>query len=172
ISAVEGTPVNSFQVATFSDPGSPDPASDFTAGIDWGDGTSTAGTVSGAAGSFTVTGWRTYADEMTGTYSVMVTEVDANFTSGPVGNSVTVAEGDFGSLLPATITPTEGTPFTGAVASFTDEGNPSQVAGDFTSTIDWGDGTTTPGTVSGSTGGPFTISGTHTYTDEGTFSVI
>src|SRR5439155_13240099 len=37
---------------------------------------------------------------------------------------------------------------------------------------DWGDGTTTPGVVTGPTGGPFTVNGSHTYADEGTFTVI
>ena len=38
--------------------------------------------------------------------------------------------------------------------------------GDFTATINWGDGTTTAGTVIGSNGS-FTVAGGHTYADEG-----
>jgi hypothetical protein len=34
-----------------------------------------------------------------------------------------------------------------------------------------GDGTTSPGTVSGPVGGPFTVSGSHTYIEEGSYSV-
>src|SRR5437763_5745762 len=168
---MEGTAVNNVKLATFQDPGSTDPASDYTATVDWGDGTTTAGSVSGSAGSFTVTGSHTYSDELSSSYLVSVGETEANFTFGPISGPVTVTEGDFGTLIATTITPTEGTAFSGAVASFTDEGNPSQVASDFTSTIAWGAGTTTAGTVSGSTGGPFTISGTHTYADEGAFAV-
>src|SRR6516162_9046170 len=41
-------------------------------------------------------------------------------------------------------------------------------AGGFTATIDWGDGTATPGTVNGSNGN-FTVTGSHTY-DEGNFT--
>src|SRR4029077_16896298 len=57
INIIEGqaVPANS-QVATFSDSNNLDTAASFTASIDWGDGTTTAGTVSGATGSFTVTG--------------------------------------------------------------------------------------------------------------------
>src|SRR5206468_9788128 len=84
ISATEGTAVANFQVATFSDPGSSDPASDFTASIDWGDGTTTAGTISGSSGDFTVTGSHTYADELSTMYLVTVSEPEANFTTGPV----------------------------------------------------------------------------------------
>jgi len=56
------------------------------------------------------------------------------------------------------------------VAVFTDT-NTAGVASDFTATIDWGDGTTTAGTVSGG-GGTFTVSGTHTYATSGTFNVV
>lgn len=171
ITASEGQVLTGVQVATFSDPGSPDAATNYAAIIDWGDGTTSTGTVSGSAGNFTVNADHTYADELNGTYTVTVSEVDANFTATPVTNSVTIGEGDSGSLNPATITPTEGTQFSGAVATFTDN-YAGQVASDFSSSIDWGDGTTTTGTVSGPTGGPFTISGNHTYADEGTFTVL
>jgi hypothetical protein len=72
------------------------------------------------------------------------------------------------------VSPTENATFTGTVATFTDA-NPNAVAGDFTATIDWGDGSTStvpgPGTYFvGSTSG-FSVGGTHTYTDEGIYSV-
>ncbi|HJT34036.1 MAG TPA: MBG domain-containing protein, partial [Pirellulales bacterium] len=40
----------------------------------------------------------------------------------------------------------------------------------FTATIHWGDGASSPGTVS-PFGGPFTVTGSHTYSDEGSFAV-
>src|SRR5262245_15233307 len=52
------------------------------------------------------------------------------------------------------------------VATFTDT-DPSPVAR-YNTSISWGDGTTTAGTVTLS-GGSFSVSGTHTYADEGTF---
>jgi virginiamycin B lyase len=70
-----------------------------------------------------------------------------------------------------TINPTHGTPFSGAVASFVD-GTPTATQADFTATVDWGDGTRNSGTISGPTGGPFTVSGTHTYIAAGTYSLI
>ena len=62
-----------------------------------------------------------------------------------------------------------GTPLTSqTVASFTDS-NAAAVAGNFTATINWGDGTTSAGTI---TGGPtFLVSGNHTYAVGGTFTV-
>jgi hypothetical protein len=67
------------------------------------------------------------------------------------------------------ITATHGVGFTKGVAVFVD-GTPRAAAADFTATINWGDHTlATSGTVGGSTGGPFTVSGTHTYAKAGTY---
>src|SRR5262249_12912540 len=53
------TLADSTSVATFSDSNNTDQASDFTASIDWGDGQTTSGIVSGRNGSFTVSGGHT-----------------------------------------------------------------------------------------------------------------
>jgi len=69
------------------------------------------------------------------------------------------------------ITATEGAPFTGTVATFTDP-DPVSTAAEYDAVIDWGDGSpTTPGVITGPIGGPFDVSGTHTYTEEGTYTV-
>jgi hypothetical protein len=65
----------------------------------------------------------------------------------------------------ASINATAGTPFSGSVAFFTDT-NTNASPDFFTATIDWGDGTTSAGVVSGA-GGNLTVSGTHTYTASG-----
>src|SRR5262249_48691218 len=57
---------------------------------------------------------------------------------------------------------TEGVTTTGIVASFIDA-NPNATASDFTATIDWGDGTSTTGTIVAQTGGGFAVDGAHTY---------
>ena len=70
-----------------------------------------------------------------------------------------------------TISATEGASFAGTVASFTDP-DTSATAGEYTATIDWGDASLpTTGTISGPLGGPFTVSGTHTYIEEGTYTI-
>ena len=66
-----------------------------------------------------------------------------------------------------TITPDEQGSFTDTVGSFSDT-NTAKTAADFTVSIDWGDNTTSPATVSGS-GGSFSVAGTHTYAEDGTF---
>ena len=53
------------------------------------------------------------------------------------------------------VSATEGAPFSGAVASFTDP-DAAATAAEYTAAIDWGDTTSSAGTVSGPVGGPFT----------------
>jgi hypothetical protein len=168
-SATEGMATGTVTVASFTDANPSAAAGDFTATINWGDGSPPGtGTVTGSNGSFTVTGGHTYADE--GKYTVSVAIIDDGGSMANPTSTATVAEGD--SLTPhgTTIAATVNTPFSGAVASFSDSytGN---VAGDFTATINWGDGSpVTTSTVSGGNG-TFTVSGSHTYTTATTDTV-
>src|SRR4029453_15173965 len=61
--------------------------------------------------------------------------------------------------------------FSGVVASFTDA-NPFATLAHFPGAINWGDLTLpTPGTVTANATGGFDVSGAHTYTSTGTFTV-
>ena len=168
-STPEAVPFNG-TVATFSDADPSKTAASFTVTIDWGDGTTTPGTVSGGSGSFTVTGQHTYADEGAFSFTVTVTETGAGGATASSSATATVTESDALSGSPATFSATATQPFSGVVATFTDT-NTANVAGDLTATIDWGDGTTSSGTVSGG-GGTFTVSGSHTYASSGSFPVV
>jgi hypothetical protein len=64
--------------------------------------------------------------------------------------------------------PTAGAPFGGPVATFTNP-FPSATADSFSASIDWGDGSTSTGTVSGT--GTLTVGGSHTYADTGSYAV-
>lgn len=175
VSATEG---NAFSgtVADFNTTDTSAPASQFTASIDWGDGSpATAGTVSGGSGSFTVNGTHTYADENAASQvTVTITDTSDNNTT-TVQSPVTVSDAPL-SVTTASLNGTEGLSLgTVTVANFTD-GNPLATTADFTSgggsvTVDWGDGTTSTGTVTQTGTGTFSVSGSHTYTDEGTYSV-
>jgi hypothetical protein len=168
ISATEGTAIPAgTQVATFTDSNAGDTAASFTASIDWGDGTTTTGTVSGSNGSFTVAGGpHTYADEGQDGVTTTVTRTADNATATITGQA-TVGDADVLSLTANNISGFSGQPLNNVqVATFTDT-YVANVASDFTTTIDWGDGTTTGGTVSGG-GGAFTVDGSHTYTTGGT----
>src|SRR5262249_54031420 len=54
-------------------------------------------------------------------------------------------------------------------ATFTDA-NPGNHTGDFTATIHWGDLSTSTGVVSYS-GGSYSVAGSHTYSEEGSYSI-
>src|SRR5262249_10956320 len=81
--------------------------------------------------------------------------------AGPAGASVITAS-------PVNFSATEQSLFSGVVATFTD-GNPSAAPSDFVAVIDWGDGFSTIGTIT-ENAGTFSVSGQHTYDDEGTFA--
>ncbi len=70
------------------------------------------------------------------------------------------------TATPLTVSPTEHAAFSGAVATFTDA-DPVGAQTDFGATIDWGDGGSSAGTISGpDAGGAFTVSGSHSYAEE------
>jgi hypothetical protein len=68
------------------------------------------------------------------------------------------------------ITATAGLTFNGLVATFSDL-DPNGVAGNFTATIDWGDGHISPGVITPNANGGFNISGSNTYAGGGNFPV-
>ena len=75
------------------------------------------------------------------------------------------------TAIGTTISATEGTPFSGTVATVIDP-DTSATAAEYAATIDWGDSSSpTAGTITGPIGGPFTVTGTHTYTKFGTYTV-
>jgi uncharacterized protein (TIGR03118 family) len=134
----------------------------YSATINWGDSTTTAGTViSTGAGGLLVTGTHTYAEENAVALPVTVTLTDtADVTTATANSTVLVADAPL-TGTPVTFAPTTGTPFTGSVATFTDA-DPAGTASDYTATINWGDASpTSAGVISGT--GPFTVTGAHTY---------
>jgi hypothetical protein len=156
-------------VATFTDADPSAVAGDFAATIDWGDGTSTAGTVTTSAGSgFAVKGSHAYTQE--GTKSVNVTIADLSGNTATAVSTADIADATLAATGGVTVAATEGAQFSSTVATFTDA-NPNAAASDFTATIDWGDATITAGTVTTVASGGFAVSGSHAYAEEGTQSV-
>ena len=99
--------------------------------------------MSGSRGSFTVTGGHTYADEGSFALSTAITRTADNTTITPTG-TLTAAEADALTPHAATITGTANQALSNVVvATFTDS-DATNGAGDFSATIDWGDGTTEP----------------------------
>jgi hypothetical protein len=180
ISATEGLATPPGQViATFTSDSGSEPLSNFSATINWGDGTPIDNGASGVTivanggGSYSVQApTHTFAEE--GTYVVTVTITDSNgptTTSG--GNLATVKDAALTGTNGGSTNATEGTSITiSPLVTFTDA-NPKGTLSDFTATIAWGDGTSSTGTITqpGGVGTPFAVAGTHTYVSEGTYPV-
>src|SRR5260370_29770163 len=147
-----------------------EPGSHYSALIDWGDGQTSAGTLTAhGSGGYDVSGTNTYAEE--GTYTITVTLLDEGGSSTTATSMATVADAalsDFGTSFSGTT----GLAVTDIpVAFFTDAGGPEPV-GNYTVSIDWGDGTNPDPTGNISVSGSlFSVAGTHTYTTSGAFTV-
>src|SRR5207244_1058767 len=149
-------------VATFTDPGGAEATGDYSATIDWGDGTATTGadqiTVSG--GVFNVYGSHNYGDESaadhagSSPYQVKVTiHHESAMDSNQVTITATVSDPPASAMCRNTALFRSGALSSSqVVATFTDPGG-AEATGDYSATIDWGDGTATTGadqiTVSG-----------------------
>jgi hypothetical protein len=166
LTAVEGASFSGV-VASFTDADPNGSASDYSATVDWGDGTTSSGTIAAASGGFVVTADHVYAE--VGTFTAHVTIQDAGGSSAGADSAVGVTDAALTASGTA-VTATEGAPFSGVVASFSDA-NPNGAAGDFTAIITWGDRASSPGSISADGHGGFLVSGSHTYADEGSFPV-
>jgi len=173
VSATEGKAVTS-NLATFSDVYT-NSADDFIATINWGDGTTDTGTVTGSGGAFTVNGDHAYADEGAYLVSVVLADDSPGTAVATVSFTLSVADADVLAATLASLSPTEGLAFSGNVATVSDTYSGAD-ADDFTASIDWGDGTTNGGSVTGGSvvggGSAFTVGGSHTYAEEGTYNAV
>ncbi len=169
--AVEGNPLTNVPVATFTDATGSFPASDYSATINWGDGSplSTGTIVDDGGGEFEVDSSHTYL--LFGTYTLSVTVTSTQGLSGQSTLPVVVDDAPL-TPSPITISSVEGAKFTGVVGSFTD-GNPLATATEFsTVSISWGNGNVTPGKLVSLGNGVFNVTGTNTYAQAGTYDAI
>jgi hypothetical protein len=142
-----------------------------SATINWGDGTTSAGTSDGSTG---IQGTHTYAEEGTFSGSVSFTYTRGGVFSCPTGAQTATFQATVQDAaltwLGRNLTGTAGQSVSGMVAHFSDA-NPAAGAGDFSAQITWGDGTSSSGSVSAAAGGGFDVSGTHTYNAAGSYMV-
>jgi hypothetical protein len=191
VRAKEGLPFRVIPVATFHDPvshgGKPDPVSEFTATISWGDGSSNLGLVKllSTRGDYAVLGSHTYAEDSVTPYPVTVTITDPS--EDPrippaklvLRTTATVAESPFGdndlTARPVAVQGEEAVPLKAVrVATFHDpvsHGGPPDPVSEFPVTINWGDGSTSSGTVNSLGGGNYEVVGDHTYAEDGNYPV-
>jgi uncharacterized repeat protein (TIGR01451 family) len=171
VSATEGATSSSQTVATFTDPGGNELSADYSASIDWGDNTTpSAGPISfdSGTGVFTVSGSHLYAEE--GSYAVRVTLHHDTATDVSVTSNATVADPPVATTGGFTFTAVEGVLSSAqTLATFTDPGG-NEALGDYSASIDWGDTTSSVGQISFA-GGVFTVTGSHGYAEEGSYSI-
>jgi hypothetical protein len=166
INAQEGVQFNG-AVGSISDANKALVASDFTATIDWGDGSQSAGVISGSAGSFSVSGTHTFAE--TGTYPTTVSIANSDGENALPAGQAKVADAlltSAGNNFSASVN----LAFSGKVASFTDA-NTSPKLADFSASVSWGDGASSTGTIIANGTGGYDVKGSHTYTSTGSFTV-
>jgi hypothetical protein len=140
-----------------------------SASISWGDGASSAGTSDGSTG---IQGTHTYAEEGAYSGSVSYTYVVTRFC--PTGTQTTSFQATVQDA-PLTaagvdVSGTAGQQLSGVVAHI-DDANPNASVGDFSVQINWGDGSTSVGTVAAVAAGGFDVSGAHAYQIAGSFTV-
>ena len=142
----------------------------YSASIAWGDGQSSAGTIDSTN---TVTGTHTYAEE--GAYSVALTVTDSTGASIAGSTPATTQDASISLAGVPLITAHHGHSFTAKIATLTDQ-DPAGAAGDYRGQVAWGDGTSTacPSAacvIATQTGGGFSVTGTHTYSRNNTYTV-
>jgi uncharacterized repeat protein (TIGR01451 family) len=168
LGAVEGKDTGTVTVARFSDPGGNEPVGDYSASIDWGDGTpqDSNAVISFSNGMYTVKGHHVYEESpASAPYTILVIvhhegafDSPAAQSTASVSDPAVVASSGFNFTVP------RGSSFgPQTVAVFTDPAGP-EVVGDYSATINWGDGT--PADNSGvivQSGNTFSVLGSHTY---------
>lgn len=148
-------------VARFIDSNILGTAGEYTAQVDFGDGSApVAGKVrAGSDGLFEVVADHSYR---VGSYnlSVKVVAVGVGGSTSSTTSTAFVTDAPIAARGLPIVAP-EG-PFTGRVASFTDK-NPAGQASEFTAVIDWGNGQSSPGVVSADPLGGFVVTGSTNY---------
>src|SRR5205085_1098524 len=153
--------------ATFTEANPGDHTPDFTAVITWGDGNTSSGFITYSGGTYTVAGSHTYVDE--GTYPISIAISDDGGSPTSITGTATVSDATLNGSNVTTAGGTEGAANRSVLSGPTFAvANPGDHTADFTAVISWGDGSTSSGLISYSVG-TYTVSGSHTYVDEGTY---
>ncbi|MFO0961170.1 MAG: M36 family metallopeptidase, partial [Isosphaeraceae bacterium] len=168
-SGVEGIPAYR-QVATFTVDSANVTAGQYSAQINWGDGSITAGEVGVGAstGSFVVFGSHSYPF---GKYTAQVVITSRNGATATAGSVFTITDAP-STVTAAPVSAIEGiatSPMTIATFANTDS---FANAARFLATINWGDGTSSAGTVTGNAASGYSVAApVHTYANPGNYTV-
>jgi hypothetical protein len=177
VTGTEGQPISAATVATFTDQNPGATTADFTSGggsatINWGDASTSPGVVTQTGpGQFAVSGSHTYADE--GSYPISVSIIDDGGSTVTAGGTANISDAALSAVGSPDFVSTN--PVSHTLATFTDQ-NLGATTADFTSgggstTINWGDASTSPGVVTQTGPGQFAVSGSHTYAALGPYTI-
>src|SRR5262249_18749173 len=129
-------------------------------------------------GTWTVSGSHTYtgdaipggSGESEGSATITVTVSHDSTTPETVQDTANLADPNIAATGNISKTAIEGqNSGTQTAPTFTDPGNPAgtaEDAADYSASIDWGDGTTSQGTVVSNNNGTWSVTGSHTYTGD------
>ncbi len=176
LAADTGLPLHATStVGVFSSSNTSEPASDFTATIDWGDGSPTGvGTIVAVspAGTFDIEGSHAYT--VHGTYAprILLTQAGGSpiTLTTPATATITVTDSPLDGIANP-VSAVEGISTGTIVLATIADPNPEAAASDLLATVTWGDGSgTVPAAVvligTNSSGTIFQVTGSHTFADE------
>jgi hypothetical protein len=166
--ATEGVPFVNAPLVDFVDGGGFEGAGEYSATIDWGAGPLSSGTIQPGGIINKVLGSHTYTEDGLHNVTIQITDKDGGATVITIAK-VLVQESPL-SVNGVAVTAVEGSPFNGTIATFTDTGAPEPV-NEYTATVQW-DAVSPPEPATVSFNGTFQVSGMHTYTEEGVYTVI
>jgi hypothetical protein len=147
-------------VGTLSVAGGIEPTADYAILVNWGDGSSSQGTLAPADGGYQMLATHTYEEE--GTYPTTIEILDDGATATVTGLA-NVADAALTAVGKSALF-TEGVSASRTLATFEDA-DPRGAAGDYSATITWGDGQSSTGSIVAD-GGGFDVVGTHQYNEE------
>ena len=166
VSAVELTSFTS-QVATFSDQLGLAASNQYSASIDWGDGSTSAGVIVAGSTSDAVNGTHTFATP--GSYTITITVTQTSKSRVGTGTSTATVTGAPLNGTPNSFSIEEGQTYTGSVGTFTTI-NHTAPADRFSASIEYGDGNVSTGTIVSKGNGLFEIDGSNTYQRFGNYT--
>ncbi len=175
VTGAQGQALSNVTVASFLDPYTSDTASDFQASIHWGDGNLSFGTITGGNGAFTIQGSNTYLTS--GTYTItlqLVRVANGQVVNGAGQAVISVGSTALGSPTGVLLATPAGVAINNAVVGTFLDSDTSAVPSDLTAVIQWGDGSTSSGTVqllqTNASNLRFQVLGSHLYTTPGTYT--
>lgn len=156
------------RVATFVDQNPAGQASEYSATVDWGDGTTSPATIV-ADGDATFSVISSHAFRV-GAFPITVSIASAGGGRFSTRNTATISDAPIvGAPVPVQFV--ENARSTVAVGAVFDS-NPVGTAGELSATINWGDGTTSAGSLIPGPGGGFVLLGDHLYVQSGNYPIV